>query len=208
MVRIIRGTSWKDPGCGNEFLARYETTERESRSSLHQPSACSGHDPGLGVRKLLNTPVGCIRALRHGVARNLPFARAVRSPPAGAEGRVELAVEPHHIALRTAPAVRVQVFVRCGVALCGLFGAIVIVTLLYFATLAHQRFSRVEHVSPRATSKVLSRGAPTSASSNSAASLETQSAIGGWFVLRQPPAPGRQISTVSPIRIFRVVPNQ
>jgi len=208
MARIIRDMSWKDPRCGDELLSRYETTERVSRRSLHQKSVGSGHEPSFGVRRLATTPVGCIAALRGDAVRNPSGAHEVRSPPKGAEGGLTLPVVPHRIASTTAPAVGVQVFLICRAVLSGLFGAIAIVVLLHFGTLAHQRISRVERASPRPTSEVLSKGAPASASSNSAASLEARSTIEGWFVLRQPPAPVTDNPTTSPIRILRVIPSQ
>ena len=208
MAWIIRGMSRKDPECGNESLARYETTESAPRTAPHQPSVCSGHEPGFGVRRLADTSVGYIAARRGDVALNPSFARAVRSPPIGAEGGPKLAVEPFDIALRTASAVGVHRFFRCGAALRSLFGTIVIATLLCVANLPHHRLPRVERVNRGPASDVLSKATPTSGSSNSAASLEAQSVIEGWFVLRPPPPPVRESSTTLPIRILRVVHSQ
>jgi hypothetical protein len=208
MVQIIRGMSRKGPECETYFSACYESTERRSRNMSYAASCCSGQVSDFGGHKLADDLVREITARCGNAGLGLPIACAARSSPTGAAGCLKLVVQLYEIASNAASAVGVQLVLACGVGLRSLFGVIVMVTLVRAGNLAHQELSRVERVGLGPASGVLSKGVPTSASSNSAASLEARSAIDGWFVLRAPPAQVGASSTTSPIKVLRIVPGQ
>jgi hypothetical protein len=80
MVQIIRGMFSKEFGWEDEFSACDEITERPPHNSPHQPSFCSVHEPGFGVRRLADTPIGQIAVLRGDTALNPSLVRSARSP--------------------------------------------------------------------------------------------------------------------------------
>lgn len=208
MAQIIRGMTRNDPEREDELSACYETRDRRSRNMSCPRSSCSRHEPCSDAHRLADRHVREIAALRGNAALNLPVECAARLPSTGAAGRVKLALQLYEIASSTASAVVIQLVFTCGAVLTGLFGMTVLITLLRTGNLAHQELSRVARVGLGPTSDVLSRGAPPSASSDSAASPKAKSAIEGWFVLRPPPGQVGASSTTSPIKVPRIVPGQ